>query len=82
METNTFTYNNPKVRKTFYFILILYIDPKKMKQFSKYYQEIQSKWSSNLSLPPKISSSASQIICYNKHILVDKRSFYNTTLIT
>ena len=32
-------------------------------------------------VPPKTSSTiASQIIWYNKHILVDKRSFYNTTL--
>ena len=31
-------------------------------------------------VPPKTSSIiASQIIWYNKHILVDKRSFYNTT---
>ena len=27
-----------------------------------------------------LSTIASQIIWYNKHILVDKRSFYNTTL--
>ena len=36
---------------------------------------------SNLSLPPNTSSTiASQIFWYNKHILVDKGSFYNTTL--
>ena len=58
-----------------------YIDPKKIRQFPKYYQEILSKWSSNLSVPPKISSTiASQIIWYNKHIFVDKKSSYNTTL--
>ena len=35
----------------------------------------------NLSVPPKTSSTiASQIIRYNKHILVDKRSFYNSNL--
>ena len=59
----------------------LYIDQKKIRQFPKYYQDILSKWSSNLSIPPKTSSTiASQIIWYNKHILVDKRSFYNTAL--
>ena len=59
----------------------LYIDPKKIRQFPKYYQEIWSKWSNNLSVPPKTSSFiASQIIWYNKHILVNKRSFVNTTL--
>ena len=46
-----------------------------------YYQEILSKWSSNLSVPPRTSSAiASQIIWYNNHILADKRSFYNSTL--
>ena len=42
-----------------------------------------SKWSGNLSELPKTSSSstlASQIIWYDKHNLIDKRSFYNTTL--
>ena len=40
-----------------------------------------SKWSSNLSVRSKTSSATdSRIIRYNKHILVDKRSFYNTTL--
>ena len=35
----------------------------------------------NLSVSPKTSFTiASQIIWFNKHILVDKRSFYNTTL--
>ena len=59
----------------------LYIDPKKIRQLPKYYQEILSKWSSNLSVPPTISSTTtSQIIWYNKHILFDEKSFYNTTL--
>ena len=32
-------------------------------------------------MSPKTSSTiASQIIWYNKHMLVDKRSFYNTAL--
>ena len=42
-----------------------------------------SKWSGNLSELPKTSSLstlASQIIWYNKHNLIDKRSFYNTNL--
>ena len=39
-----------------------------------------SKWSCNFSALPKTSSTiASQIIWCNKHVLVDKRSFYNTT---
>ena len=47
----------------------------------KYYQEILSKWGNNLLVPPKTSSTiTSQIIWHNKHILVDKRYFYNTTL--
>ena len=59
-----------------------YIDPKKIKQFPKYYQEILSKWSCNLSAPQLKTSSttASQIIWYNKQLLVDKRSFHDTTL--
>ena len=81
LETNTFTYNNPKVRKHFLFHSNLYIDPKKIRQFLKYYQEIISKWNSNLSVPPKtLSTIASKIIWYNKRILVDKRPFYNTAL--
>ena len=69
-----------KLGKHFLFHFNLYIDPKKIRQFLKYYQEV-SKWSSNLSVPPKTSSTiASQIIWYNKHILVDKRSLCNTTL--
>ena len=80
LETNTFTYNSPNVRKHFLFHSNLYKDPKKIRQFSKNYQEILVKWSSNLSVPPKTSSTiASQIIWYSKHFLVDKRSFYNTT---
>ena len=40
-----------------------------------------SKWNSNLSVLPKISSTIIlQVIWYNKHILVDKRSLYNATL--
>ena len=70
-----------KLERHFLFHSNLYIDPKKIRQFPKYYQEILLKWSSNLSVPPKTSSTiASQVIWYNKHILVDKRSFYNTTL--
>ena len=70
-----------KLGKHFLFHSNLYIDLKKIRLFPKYYQDILSRWSSNLSVPPKISSTiASQIIWYNKHILVNKRSFYNTTL--
>ena len=71
-----------KLGKHFSFYSDLYIDPKKIRQFPKYYQEIfGSKWNSKLSVMPKTSSTTgSQIIWYNKHILVDKRSFYNTTL--
>ena len=40
-----------------------------------------SKWSSNLSVPPKTSSTtASQLILYNIHILVIKKYFYITVL--
>ena len=60
------------------------MDPKKIRQFPKYCQEILLKCSSNLSVPPTAYKTsfiiASQIIWYNKHILVDKRSYYNTTL--
>ena len=46
---------------------------------NSYYQEILLKWNSNLSVPPRTSSTiASQIIWYNNHILVDKRFFYNS----
>ena len=70
-----------KLGKNLLFHSNLYIDQKKIKQSPKCYQDILSKWSSNLSVPHKASSTiASQIIWYNKHILVDKRSFYNTTL--
>ena len=63
-----------------YFILTFYKDLKKIMQFPKYYQEILSKWSSNISVSPKASSTiASQVIWYNKNFLVDKMSFYNTT---
>ena len=67
--------------KHFLFHSNLYIDPKKIKQFPKYYQEILLKWSGILSVPPRTSCTiASQIIWYNEHISVDKRSFYNTAL--
>ena len=60
------------------------MDPKKIRQSPKYYQEILLKCSSNLSVPPTAYKTsfitASQIIWYNKHIFVDKRSYYNTTL--
>ena len=41
-----------KLGKYFLFHSNLYIGPKKIRQFPKYYQEILSKWSSNLSEPP------------------------------
>ena len=74
-----------KLGKHFLFHSTLYIGPKKIRQFPKYYQDILSKWiwiiKMDLSVPPKTSPIiASQIIWYNKHILADKRSFYNTTL--
>ena len=61
---------------------ILYINLKKTRQFTKYYQKIFSKWSSNLSVLPRTSSTTtSQIIWYNKHFyLVDKKCFYKTTI--
>ena len=69
-----------KLGKQFSFHSNLYIDPKKIRQFPKYYHDI-SKSSSNLSVRSKTSSTTDpRIIRYNKHILVDKRSFYNTTL--
>ena len=66
----------------FLFRSILYIDLKKTRQFTKYYQKILSKWSSNLSVLPRTSSTiTSQIIWYNKHFfLVDKRCFYKTAI--
>ena len=68
-----------KLGKHFLFRSNVYIDPKKIRQFPKYCQEI-SKSSSNLSVPSKTSSNiASEIIWHNKHMLVDKMSFYNTT---
>ena len=69
-----------KLGKHFLFHSNLYIDPKKIRQCSKYYQDISSKWSSNLSVPPKTSSTiASQIIWYNKHFWLIKDLF--TTLL-
>ena len=69
-----------KLGRHFLFHSNLYMDPKRIRQFPKYNQEI-SKWSSNLLVPPKASCTvASQIIWYNKHILVDKRSYCSTTL--
>ena len=60
------------ITRLFLFHSNLYIDPTKIRQFLRYYQEILSKWNSNLSVPPKTSSAiASQIIWYNKDILVD-----------
>ena len=51
-----------KLGKHFLICSNLYIDRRKIRQFSKYYQEI-IKWSRNLPVPPKISSTiASQII--------------------
>ena len=41
----------------FLFRYNLYINQKKIRQFPKYYQEILSKWSSNLSVPPETSST-------------------------
>ena len=70
------------LRKNFLSNFNLYIDPKKIRQFPKWQFPYQEKWSSNLSVPPKASSTiASQIIWYNKHILADKRYFHNTTLV-
>ena len=41
-----------KLGKHFLFHSNLYIDPNKIWPFPKYYQEILSNWSSNLSVPP------------------------------
>ena len=61
---------------------ILYIDPKKIRKFPKRYQEILSKWTNSLLVLLKTSSTIpSQIIWYDKHFLVDKRSFYNTAVV-
>ena len=46
-----------KFRIHFLFRYNLYINPKKIRQFPKYYQEILSKWSSNLLVPPETSST-------------------------
>ena len=68
------------MEKHFLFHSNLHIDPEGIRQFPKYYQEI-SKWSRNLSVWLKTASTiASQIIWYNKRILVDKISLYKTTL--
>ena len=59
----------------------LYIDPKRIKQFIKYYQEILSNGAVIYQYQASTSSTiTSQVIWYNKLILVDKRSFYNTSL--
>ena len=77
LETNTLTYKKPKVKRTFSFHSNLYIDSKKIRQFLKYYEEILSNWSSNVSVSPKTSPTkttiASYTIWYNKYTLVDKR---------
>ena len=44
-----------KLGKHFLFHCNMHIDPKKIGQFPKYYQEILPIWSSNLSVPPKTS---------------------------
>ena len=57
-----------KLGKHFLLRSNIYIDPKKIRQFPKYCQEI-SKSSSNLSVPSKTSSNiASEIIWHNKHV--------------
>ena len=49
--------------KYFLFHSNLYIDPNKISQFPKYHQQMLSKWSCKLSVPPKtLSTVVSQII--------------------
>ena len=52
-----------------------------LKRFPQYYKEIISNWSKYLSFPPSIPSTiASQIVWYNKYILIDNDSIYIPSL--
>ena len=70
-----------KLGKKFLFYSNLDVNPKQIKHFRQYYQEIFRKWSCNLSVSPNIpSTTTSQVIWFNKHIKIDNKSLLNNSL--
>ena len=70
-----------KLGKKFLFHSNLDVNPKQINHFPQYYQEIFRKWSSNLLVSPNIPSTiTSQVIWFNKHIKIDKKSLCNNSL--
>ena len=56
------------------------VNPKEINCFPQYCQGIFRKWSSNLSVSPNIPSTiTSQVIWFNKHIKIDKKSLCNNS---
>ena len=81
MESNTFAYDNTKIREKVFVHSNLDVNPKQINHFPQYYQEIFRKWSSNLSVSPNIRSTiTSQVIWFNKHIKIDNKSLCNNSL--
>ena len=81
MESNTFAYDNTKIREKVFIHSNLDVNPKQINHFPQYYQEIFRKWSSNLSVSPNIRSTiTSQVIWFNKHIKIDNKSLCNNSL--
>ena len=71
-----------KLGKKFLFHFNLDLNPKQINHFLQYYQEIFRKWSSNLSvLPNNPSIITSQVIWFNKHNKIEKKSLFNKSLV-
>ena len=70
-----------KLGKKFLFHSNLNVNPKQINHFPQYYQEIFSKWSSNLSLSPNIPSAITwQVIWFKKYIKIDNKTLCNNSL--
>ena len=70
-----------KLGKKFLLHSNLDVNPKEINCFPQYCQGIFRKWSSNLSVSPNIPSTiTSQVIWFNKHIKIDKKSLCNNSL--
>ena len=70
-----------KLGKKFLLHSNLDVNPKEINCSPQYCQGIFRKWSSNLSVSPNIPSTiTSQVIWFNKHIKIDKKSLCNNSL--
>ena len=70
-----------KLGKNFIFHSNVSINPNKIKEFPTYYQDIFIKWEKHFSSSPSVPSSvASQSLWHNKHIKIDNKNIFSSSL--